>query len=275
MPQNTHPLDASLELAAGDDGTCTGATSAAYANMVGPFGGNTAAVLLRAAERHPERIGEPVALTVNFAGPVADGAFTVTARPTRTNRSTQHWSIELSQDGVVATTATAVFAVRRDTWAADEAVMPQVPGPDEVPALPMPPFIKWADNYEFRWVVGGIPQPPADGEAPVESDDSTTTMWVRDMPPRPLDFAALTGICDSFYPRAFLRRGTALPAGTVTFTVYFHADAEALARQGSEPVLATARAKAFGKGYFDQVAEIWGTDGTLLATSHQLVYFKA
>nr|WP_242474293.1 thioesterase family protein [Tomitella cavernea] len=264
-----------MELAAGDDGTFTGATSAAYANMVGPFGGNTAAVLLRAAQEHPERLGEPVALTVNFAGPVADGAFTVTARPTRTNRSTQHWFIELSQDGVVATTATAVFAVRRNTWAADEAVMPQVPRPDEVPAQPMPPFIKWADNYEFRWIVGGIPQPSADGAAPVESDDSTTTMWVRDVPPRPLDFAALTGICDSFYPRAFLRRGTALPAGTVTFTVYFHADSEVLARQGDEPVLGTARAKTFGKGYFDQVAEIWGAGGTLLATSHQLVYFKA
>jgi len=30
----------------------------------------------------------------------------------------------------------------------------------------------------------------------------------------------------------------------------------------------------FGNGYFDQSAEIWGTDGALLATTHQLVYFK-
>ncbi len=271
----THPLDESLVLTRNADGTCTGATSAAYANMVGPFGGNTAAVLLRAAEQHPQRLGEPVSLTVNFAGPVGDGDFTVDARPVRTNRSTQHWSIELRQDGAVATTATAVFAVRRDTWESTEARMPQAPAAQDVPVEGMPPFVEWAGNYEFRWVQGRIPQVPGEGEEPAESDDSTTTFWVRDLPPRPLDFAALTGICDSFYPRVFLRRGTALPAGTVTFTVYFHADGDTLAKQGSEPVLGTARASAFGKGYFDQDAQIWGADGTLLATSHQLVYFKA
>ena len=33
----------------------------------GPFGGITAAALIRAIETHPDRIGEPLALTVNFA----------------------------------------------------------------------------------------------------------------------------------------------------------------------------------------------------------------
>ncbi len=274
MAESTHPFDSSLELADAGDGTLTGATSPAYANMVGPFGGDTAAVLLRAAQIHPERIGEPVALTVNFAGPVADGDFTVEARPVRTNRSTQHWAIELRQGGAVATTATAVFAVRRPTWEGTEARMPEAPAPDDVPVRGMPPFVEWAKNYELRWVEGGIPEMPGPDAPPTPSDDSTTTMWVRDSPPRPLDFCSLTAICDSFYPRVFLRRGAPVPAGTVTLTVYFHADGEALARQGSDPVLGTASSKAFGKGYFDQVAEVWGGDGTLLATSHQLVYFK-
>jgi hypothetical protein len=39
-------------------------------------------------------------------------------------------------------------------------------------------------------------------------------------------------------------------------------------------VLGVARASHFGKGYHDQVAEIWSRDGLLLATSHQIVYFK-
>ena len=72
--------------------------------MVGPFGGITAAVMLRAIETHPERVGEPLALTVNFTAPIADGDFDVSLRAVRTNRTNQHWIAELSQDGAVTTT---------------------------------------------------------------------------------------------------------------------------------------------------------------------------
>ncbi len=65
-----------------------------------------------------------------------------------------------------------------------------------------------------------------------------------------------------------------LPAGTISFTVYFHADTETLAAQGTGHVLARARAQQFSAGHFDQSAQIWATDGALLATSHQIVYFK-
>jgi hypothetical protein len=30
----------------------------------------------------------------------------------------------------------------------------------------------------------------------------------------------------------------------------------------------------YARGYFDQTAQIWGRDATLLATSHQIVYYK-
>lgn len=65
-----------------------------------------------------------------------------------------------------------------------------------------------------------------------------------------------------------------MPAGTVTLTVYFHADQAALAAQGDDHLLASARAQRFGNGYFDQVGEVWSRGGELLATTHQLVYFK-
>ncbi|MGB4356604.1 MAG: thioesterase family protein, partial [Limnohabitans sp.] len=136
-----HPFDEAIDLRASALAQAphefTGATHPAYANMVGPFGGTTAAQLLQSAMLHPDRLGEPVALTVNFAAPVADGDIRFVARPVRTNRSTQHWIIEAHQaEGVVAT-ATAVFAVRRETWSDVEAVMPaNVPAPDAVPRMP-------------------------------------------------------------------------------------------------------------------------------------------
>ena len=107
--------DVAIALHPEADNRFGGHTTAAYANMVGPFGGITAATLLEAICRHPARLGDPLAFTVNFAGPVADGPFQLPAVPVRTNRSTQHWRVELIQDDSVATTATAVFGVRRET----------------------------------------------------------------------------------------------------------------------------------------------------------------
>ncbi|MEE4599539.1 thioesterase family protein, partial [Streptomyces sp. DSM 41524] len=147
----------------------------------------------------------------------------------KTNRSNQHWIVELSQDGEVKTTATAVFGLRRQGWSDTEITAPQAPAPEDiVPSVP--PFgVVWFDNYDMRFVDGALPSP---SEVPVESPTSTTTLWVRNTPSRPMDFAALASVSDIFYPRVFLRHGQFVPAGTVTITVYFHADDEQLAVQG-------------------------------------------
>ena len=80
---------------------------------------------------------------------------------------------------------------------------------------------------------------------------------MRDEPPRPLDFASLASLCDSFFPRIFVRRREIVPIGTVSLTTYFHADAATLAAQGERHVLGSARALNFRYGYFDQSAEVW------------------
>jgi acyl-CoA thioesterase len=266
-----HPFDAAIALAPGADGLFDGATHPAWANMVGPFGGITAATLLNAAWRHPQRLGEPLSLTVNYAGPIAEGTFRIAATPVRTNRSTQHWSIALHQGDEVATTATAVFATRRDTWAAQERGAPRPPPADRVTVHAPQPGVTWSGRYEMRFVAGAWPV--YDTDAP--QDDSETALWVRDEPPRPLDALALAAICDVFYPRVFRRRARFAPAGTVSITTFFHADAAALAAQGARPVFARARAQRFVQGFHDQSAEVWGDDGSLLASSHQIVYYKA
>ena len=88
-----HPFDQALQLMPGQAAnTFAGATAPDYWNMVGPFGGYTAALAVRAVMQHPALLGEPVALTVNYAGATTQGPFTVTATPARTSRSTQHAS---------------------------------------------------------------------------------------------------------------------------------------------------------------------------------------
>ncbi|MCU0896921.1 MAG: thioesterase family protein [Burkholderiales bacterium] len=270
---DAHPFDAAVRLVADGDDTFLGATSPAYANMIGPYGGVIAATLLNAARLHPSRAGDPLALTVNFAGPLADGPFRVVARPARINRSTQHWHCELAQDDGIAATASAVFGARRETWSSTEAAFPVVPPADEVPPrarLPGPGVPAFIGRYAFREIRGGFPN----FAKPSEAQDSESCLWTRDDPPRPIDYLSLASLADIFYPRIFRRRGRWTPASTVTLTTYFHADASDLTRQSDRHVLGVARASRFGNGYADQSAEVWADDGTLLATSFQLVYFK-
>lgn len=266
---SAHVFDQARALTALPDGTWQGHTSPAYANMVGPFGGITAAQVLTAVQRHPQLLGTPLSLTVNYAAALADGAFVVDARPVRTNRSTQHWSIELRQNEQVVLTATAVTAARRDTWSLDDHALPAVPAPADVPLPSVKLPVAWANNYEFR-PISGMPPSVWDGSG----HDSLTRQWVRDKPERPLDFAALACMADVFYPRVWRRRATHVPAGTVSMTVYFHAGPELLAKTGTGYLLAQAQAQAFRNGFFDQSAQLWNEAGDLLVTTHQIVYFK-
>ena len=270
MTTPVHPLDQATRLVALDEGNYTGYITPAYANMVGPFGGAIAATMLNAVLLHPRRMGDPVALTINFAGPISDEAFQINARPARTNRSTQHWNIELTQHGETAVTASVMLAVRRDSWAAQELAMPDVPPAANVAVTTAAVPIAWLKSYQMRFIEGLPTMNSADS-----SDSSLSRLWVRDEPPRPLDFLSLTALADVFFPRVFHRRQVACPAGTVSMTVYYHVDSQELTAYGQQSVLACARANQLRKGFADQSAELWGEDGKLLVTTQQLVYYKA
>ena len=271
-----HPFDTAIALHHQGEHDFAGHTSPAYWNMIGPFGGATAAIALNAVLQHPQLLGEPISLTVNFAGPVAQGPFTARARPARTNRSTQHWWVELVQtdaDGSeqVSTTATVVTAARRATWSASDAPMPAAPAPDSLKRAVRPGALAaWLARYEVRAIQGDIPQ-VWEGQ---HAADSLSRWWLRDDPPRPVDFASLTAMADVFFPRVWLKRATRVPVGTVSMTVYFHADSTQLAACGTGYLLAEARAQAFRNGFFDQTGLLWNDQGMLLCSTHQIVYYK-
>jgi acyl-CoA thioesterase len=158
-----HAFDAAMRLDEIAPGRYAGHTSADYWNMVGPFGGTTAATALQAVLRHPQLLGAPLSLTVNYAGALTQGPFEVQLQPVRTNRSTQHWTIGILQkdeqgNPVVTTTATVVTAVRRETWSLSDTPMPHVPAPHEAAALHLAKAVAWFHCYEMRPVSGAIPQ---------------------------------------------------------------------------------------------------------------------
>lgn len=264
-----HNFDEAVQLTPLEGNSFAGELTESYNNMVGPFGGITAATLLQAVMQHPERIGTPVSLTVNFAGPLTLGDFTIEATPMRTNNSTQHWFIVQRQNGVVATTGSAFFAERKDTWAEQELSMPEAPEVNTLAPTPARFAPHWVENYDLRFVEGGF-----DPAAATPRENSRSVVWVRDAPQRPIDFPALAAIGDSFFPRMFIRHQTPMPAGTVSITLQFHATQAELEETGSEFLLASAQANRANQNYADQSAYFWNPAGTLLLSSHQVVYFK-
>ncbi|WP_372656564.1 acyl-CoA thioesterase [Hydrogenophaga sp.] len=267
---NPNPFDEALTLEPLAEGRYQGHTHPAFANMVGPYGGVSAAQVLQAVLLHPQRLGDPVSLTVNFCAALADGPFQVRAKPVRTNRSTQHWTVSVCQGDDPVLTATALTALRRDTWSAEEHTAPAVPAPQAVPQRSGAMRVEWLQRYEMRLLDQALPS-VWDGS---DQGHSRTRLWVRDQPPRPLDFASLTALADVFTPRIWHRRARLVPLGTVSLTVYYHASAAQLAATGEGYLLGQAQGQGFGRGYFDQSAQLWNEGGTLLATTHQVVYFK-
>ncbi|HVQ98527.1 MAG TPA: thioesterase family protein [Mycobacterium sp.] len=269
MP-DSHSFDRALRLDTIESNRRRGQTQPEWANMVGPFGGITAATILHAIETHPDCLGDPLALTVNFTAPIVDGDFVIALHTSRTNRTNQHWIAELNQDDAVKTTATAVFGIRRNSWADTQVAPPDTAPPEDITIGASERLPVWVGRYDMRFAEGALPD-----ENGQPSSSSTTTVWVRDRAHRVMDYPALAALCDVFFPRVFLRRGQFVPAGTISLTTYFHADQEQLDAIGSDFVLGTAHANRFSGGYFDQSAQVWTRDGTLLATAHQIVYFKA
>lgn len=267
---SVHAFDRAIALEPLAEHEWQGRTSPDYANFIGPYGGVTAAQMLQAVMQHPQRLGEPAAFTINFAAALADGEFRVRARPVRTNRSTQHWVLEMLQDDAQpVATGTAMTAVRRETWGVVEAVIPKVPAPEDLAAEAVR-GVAWYRRYERRYVEGNVPA-EWNGQG---GTSSRTRLWLRDLPPRPLDFASLTALADNFFPRLWLHRALRVPIGTVSMTVYYHADSALLQATGTDYLLGQAQGQGFRNGYLDQAAQIWNRQGDLLATTHQLMYYK-
>jgi acyl-CoA thioesterase len=271
LTKSPHLFDEATRVSAGDS-RWVGRTSPDYWAFVGPFGGATAATILRALIDHPQRLGDPLALTVNFCAPIAEGAFDLDVRLVKANRSTQHWCVEMTQNGAdVLTLATAVFAERRPSWSHQQAGFPQA-----APFEQIIPYSKvaapWVKQYDFRFVEGA----PKFGSTPQAGPpDAFTKLWIGDRVPRKIDMLSLMSMSDAFFGRVFHARQELVPFGTVSLTTYFHTAAEELAAEDISRVLATADAKIFHRSYGDQNGELWSPNGKLLATTTQIAYFKA
>lgn len=251
---------------------CQGQTDDRYWAFVGPFGGTTGATVLRSVLEQANKIGDPLAITLNFCAPLQHGAFDLDVREVRTNRSTQHWAVELSQKGAgIAVSASVVLAVRRESWSHQSAAAPDMPSPEDLLQLVQPRSVPWVDRYSFRFACG---QPAGPNDQSKSARSARSEVWISDREPRPIDALSLVSMSDAFFGRIFLVRGLICPFGTVSMTVYFHVSANELLQEEGHAIFGVADAHVFHRSYADQTGELWSPNGRLLATTQQIAYFK-
>lgn len=272
LTTSPHLFDDATRITSGDS-RWLGHTSPDYWAFVGPFGGFTAATVLRALMEHPQRSGDPLAITVNYCAPIAEGPFDLDVKLVKANRSSQHWCVELSQNGAdPATLATAVFAERRPSWSNTQVTMPETKPFADIKRYP-DVAAAWTRQYDFRFVEGFVDI--RGGGAKAQPGSAFSKLWIGDRVPRKVDAVSLLAMSDAFFARIFHVKGEVVPIGTVTLTTYFHTDSADLAREDATHVLGVADARIFHKSYGDQNAELWSPSGRLLATTTQMCYFKA
>ena len=222
--------------------------------------------------RHPELLGEPVALTVNFAAALADGEFEVAAPPVRTNRSTQHWTCRCRRAmQTVVAPATGFTALRRDTWGGHEAADARGAAPAATSSAGIARRgVEWLRRYEMRSSRAPSPRKWDGSERTAKAD---APVGAR----RPAAPAGLPGARRD--ERHVLSARLAAPR---------HAGADrhrldddllpcrrgAAGRSARGYLLGRAQGQGFRNGYFDQTAQLWSEAGELLATTHQIVYYK-
>ncbi len=272
--QSIHPFERAIAVRQDSDGTVLAEASTDYWAFMGQFGGVTAATCLNALLRHPDAAGQPIALTVNFAAPIQEGALRLSLRRMRASKSTQHWSIEIHQgdDPEPRTTATAVLAERRQSWSHQPATPPSMPPIEALRELVLPDTVPWVGRYRF-WFESGAPVRSSEPLSPPGT--ACSRFWLADAIERPVDMPSLASMADTFFGRIFQVRGQIVPFGTVSLTTYFHSDADELRAIAAARVIGRAGARRFHRSYSDQSGELWSPDGRLLATSHQIAYFKA
>jgi acyl-CoA thioesterase len=233
----------------------------------GPHGGYLAAMLLRALTASVEDPARSArSLTIHFLRAPEPGPVRITTELERRGRNVSFLSARLEQAGQTAALALAAFSPAWSGPEISEVAMPSVqgPAPGRAPGTLIPAERggpEFASHMTLQPRFGGMPF--SDAEGVMESGG-----WIGLVEQRPLDALALAFFCDALIPAPFMHTTGFAPAPTIDITVHFRS---ALGpRPAGELVLARSRARLVHEGFFEEDAEIWASDGTLLAQSRQL-----
>ena len=249
--------DTAIRQSAGGVLTCT--VEQDWWVVAGPNGGYLAAIVVHALETRVDIAQRPLrSLTVQYQRAPKPGPAQLEVTLEREGRGVTFARVTLRQGERMALSALAVLARPAESELRVAAASPpRVPGPDEIEALAdapaeAPPFGR---HFDYR---------PAVEEH--DDDVAVTGGWLRLHEPQELDTALVVALCDSWFPAIFSVVHQPLAVPTLDLTVHVRAE---LPRPG-DWVLGRFTTQTARDGFLEEDAELFSSDGELLAHSRQL-----
>jgi acyl-CoA thioesterase len=234
-----------------------------WTGLRGPHGGFLAAVMLRAmqSEVGPGRL--PRSFTIHFAAPPAAGQSLIEVREERRGARLSTVSARLSQGSEAKALALGALSAAREGPDINDAVMPEVPLPEDLAPTPERPHQpRFADHFDYRYALGG--------RVFHGGDRAYSGGWLRLRQPVPIDAPVVACLADAWMPALFTRIDFRAYAPTLDLTVHFRAQLP-LAELGPEEfVLGVFSSKRAEGGFWEEDGELWTRSGRLLAQSRQL-----
>jgi hypothetical protein len=228
----------------------------------GCFGGIVLGALLRAMEREePESVRRVRTLAGDLCAPVTPGPAEVRVRVLRRGSNQTNLAAELSRDGSVMATATAVLSEPRAFPGSPTSLVPEPPGewssiePLAYQAGFWPTFTQ---HYEYR----------TKGPVPFGAREPAICLgWIREKAPLGrLDAPAIIGRLDAWWPTLFTVISEPRMCATIQFTAELFTDPASLDPRA--PFRYRAQRMAQQDGFFLEARELWQAD-TLVALNQQ------
>ncbi|HEY2330977.1 MAG TPA: thioesterase family protein [Acidimicrobiales bacterium] len=248
--------------------------SARWGAYVGPNGGYLAALVLNAFTDTVNEPGRRVrSISLHYLEPPAFGPLEIDVSVERAGRSMTSLTGRLRQGGRAKVLATAAFSSDRRSPAFQDATMPSVPPP---PELPLRSTGEAVEGRAGTTGVGG--DGPAEGLEIVQvmggglqsGEPADIAAWVRLTEPRPLDALLAAVYVDGWYPALSVRIPEPVPAPTVDLTIHFRQHLPPDGADPTTPYLLRLLSRVAADGFVEEDAELWSPSGMLLVQSRQL-----
>jgi acyl-CoA thioesterase len=257
-------LEASLAIERTGQGLWSAVASPAYEANSGTFGGWTAALLLKAVLSEAEATGSASAMTVNFVNRVVpDAALQLRTAWLGGGRSLAHWRCDMLSDGILLATAAVVLANRRASSAHTESNMPEAPPPAGFNPADVPGAL--GARVDIR---------PTLGDGLFNQTTTRSLNWERETSGRPMDAIQIAFLSDAGAPRIFYVSDGPRPSSTITLSIYFHATTAELEACGDDYILSDMIGTRAEAATMASRKDMWSREGTLLATTEQLCWFR-
>jgi acyl-CoA thioesterase len=256
-------ISESIEVKALDGGRWLARADPDHQSITGMYGGWTTAIALGSVLKSSASDAVPVAITINFVGSIDPGTnVEIQASQIGGSRSIEHWNATVQSGETVLASALVVLANRRPSESHLQPTMPKVADPSGLERFKAPgPQGEQAEMYPVaEWVYGG--------------GDTRSAHWLRDANGRPLDHLLIAYLADQYAPRSFFWGVGFRPSATLTLSVYFHATHDELAAVGTDFILNEAVGTRGFESTSGQQARLWSRDGSLLATTEQLAWYR-